>query len=516
MKMSTDVRGNCSTNTTLANASEITLLISTDLRSGPGRFRSVTENGAMLYRHCTRAFAGSCRCRGWASRGPYTAARTLLFPHSMYADPSAFFSTPASMRIGLSSSYRRPSSRTPLSSINFSSFGICSTSPIVINLRGRRRRPPVRPLQVLPHRIREAGQVAPVLDEADRIRGVSDPVGVAVEPDHPVLPDEHPHLREVPDQANHAPLAADQSRHFRGRDLDDLPAREPAELAVRHGKLDPHRLVHGDDLREEYIPDMEVPLRVPELHHPRRLLCVQGGGVRRVDVHEPVGGTEVHDLADDDVLGPRDVPPAQGGDADEPVPLGHDAQAGRVDPASLVERPRTRLQSVSIQEVAGDYNLSTRGRAPLHGVLISRMRAVESGRGLKPLPRQDSGQRREPRLLWQKSLLTSSQRPESEAESFGCRTGGTSQQWRPTRSASPNDLDSSGPSRGVTLRKGPPSVLETPHLPSGISTSSVAQAHSRGRPRTTAVASGVAESRGILPPQSDPHPSAPGTLRGTS
>ena len=104
MKMSTDVRGNCSTNTTLANASEITLLISTDLRSGPGRFRSVTEKGAILYRHCTSAFAGSCRCRGWASRGPYTAARTLLFPHSMYADPSAFFRTPASMRIGLSSS----------------------------------------------------------------------------------------------------------------------------------------------------------------------------------------------------------------------------------------------------------------------------------------------------------------------------------------------------------------------------------------------------------------------------
>src|SRR2546428_8595839 len=98
--MSTEVRGNCSTNTTLANASEITFEISTDRRSGPGRFRSVTENGAMLYRHWTRAFAGSWRRRGCASRGAYTAARTLVFPHSTYADPSAFFSTPPSILIG--------------------------------------------------------------------------------------------------------------------------------------------------------------------------------------------------------------------------------------------------------------------------------------------------------------------------------------------------------------------------------------------------------------------------------
>src|SRR2546426_358243 len=379
MKMSTDVRGNCSTNTTLANASEITLLISTDLRSGPGRFRSVTENGAMLYRHWTRAFAGSCRCRGWASRGPYTAARTWLSPHSMYADPSAFFRPPASMRIGRSSSYRRPSRRTPLSSINFSSFG--STSPIVLNLHRRRRRPPVRLLQILPHRVGEALQVASVLDEADRMRGMADPLRVAVQPDQPVLPDEHPDPRKIANQSNHAPLPADEARHFGGRDLDDLPAGEPPELAVRHRELDPHRLVNGDDLREDHVPDMEVPLRVPELHHPRSLLRVEGRGVGRVDVDEPVGGAEVRDLADDDVLRPRDVPTGQRDDADEPVPLGQDAQAGRVDLAPLVERPRTRLQSVSIQEVAGDYNLSTRGLAPLHGVLISRMRRSKVGGG---------------------------------------------------------------------------------------------------------------------------------------
>ena len=83
MKMSTDVRGNCSLKTTELNASEMTFEISTDRRSGPGLFRSETLKGAMLYRHWTRARAGSWRCRGCASRGPYTAARTLFPPHSM-------------------------------------------------------------------------------------------------------------------------------------------------------------------------------------------------------------------------------------------------------------------------------------------------------------------------------------------------------------------------------------------------------------------------------------------------
>src|SRR5206468_5854346 len=86
-----------------------------------------------------------------------------------------------------------------------------------------------------------------------------------------------------------------------------------------------------------------------------------------------------------------DVASAERNHIDEPFPLGDDADAGGVDPSPLVERPRTRLQSVSVQEVARDYNLSTRGRSPVHGVLISRMRACERGRGLKPLPRPGLG-----------------------------------------------------------------------------------------------------------------------------
>ncbi len=70
MKTSMLARGNCSTKTTEVNASEMTLEISVERRSGPGRFRSPTENEAMLYRHRTKARAGSCRWRGWHSRGP--------------------------------------------------------------------------------------------------------------------------------------------------------------------------------------------------------------------------------------------------------------------------------------------------------------------------------------------------------------------------------------------------------------------------------------------------------------
>src|SRR5439155_16547651 len=219
MKMSTDVRGNCSTNTTLANASEITLLISTDRRSGPGRFRSVTEKGAMLYRHCTRAFAGSCRCRGWASRGPYTAASTLLFPHSRYADPSAFFRTPASILIGRSSSARRPSRRMPFLSISFSSFGMCSMSSIVVTLRGRLRPPSVRGLEVRAHRVRQPRCGAAVVDQLDEVRRVEHALRVPVDPDPAVLADEHPDVRELPDQLHHAPVPADGLGRLRRGDL---------------------------------------------------------------------------------------------------------------------------------------------------------------------------------------------------------------------------------------------------------------------------------------------------------
>ena len=210
---------------------------------------------------------------------------------------------------------------------------------------------------------------------------------VPVDPDPAVLADEHPHVGELPDQGDHAPVPPDQPRHLRGGDVEDLPAREPPELTVRDRELDPHRFVDGDDLADDHVPDVEVPVRVPELHHPRSLLRIQGRGIRRVDVDEPVGRAEVRDLADDYVAGPRDVASAERNHIDEPLPLGDDADAGGIDPSPLVERPRTRLQSVSVQEIARDYNLSTIGRAPVHGVLISRMRPCERGRGLKPLPR---------------------------------------------------------------------------------------------------------------------------------
>src|SRR5207247_9157546 len=74
MKMSTDVRGNCSLKTTELKASEMTFELSTDRRSGPGRLRSDTLKGAMFYRHGTGARAVTRMCLGVASPGPYTAA----------------------------------------------------------------------------------------------------------------------------------------------------------------------------------------------------------------------------------------------------------------------------------------------------------------------------------------------------------------------------------------------------------------------------------------------------------
>src|SRR3989441_10097174 len=223
--MSPDGRGTCRTNTPLATAWEITFEISTDRRSGPGRFRSVTEKGAMLYRHCTRAFAGSWRWRGCASRGPYTAARTLLFPHSRYADPSAFFSTPASILIGRSSSNRLPSRRMPFSSISFSSFGICSMSSIVVTFRGRRRPPSIRGLQVPTDRVRQSRRRAAIVDHPENVRRMMHALRVSVDPDAAVLPNEHPDVRELPDEGDHAASAADEAGHPGGGGLEELPAR---------------------------------------------------------------------------------------------------------------------------------------------------------------------------------------------------------------------------------------------------------------------------------------------------
>ncbi len=84
-------------NTTYSSASEMILEISTERRSGPGLFLSFTLKAIMLYLHCTMALAGFCMCRGWHSLGPYTAANTLFLPISTYAEPSAFFRTPASI-----------------------------------------------------------------------------------------------------------------------------------------------------------------------------------------------------------------------------------------------------------------------------------------------------------------------------------------------------------------------------------------------------------------------------------
>src|SRR5574340_711353 len=106
----------------------------------------------------------------------------------MYADPSARLSTPASIRMGRSSSYLRPSRRTPFASISFTSFSMCSTSSMaflpsggcVTRLAGLR-------LQQVADGLRQAEGLGPVLDEADGDDRGRRPVVGTVDPDAAVL-----------------------------------------------------------------------------------------------------------------------------------------------------------------------------------------------------------------------------------------------------------------------------------------------------------------------------------------
>src|SRR3990170_1540078 len=381
MKMSTVVRGNCSLKTTAEKASEMTLEISTDRRSGPGRFRSVTLNGAMLYRHGTRARAGSWRCLGCASRGPYTAARTLFPPHSTYADPSARRRTPASIRIGRSSSWRRPSRRTPFSSISFSSFGMCSMSTIRIlpSGGGSSVRVSVRGFQELPHGLREAERLGSLLDEPDRPRGDHGVAVRAIEPDPPVLADVDPTVREVRDEGDHASLLPDDARDFRRGDLEELPAAEAPGLRGVHRDGDPLNLVHAGDMAEDRVADVEEPGGVAELDVPRDLRRMEGRRVGRVDVHEPVRRADVDDLAADPVAARGDVPPGERNHAHEAVAFAQDTELARENPAAFAVRSGSRFQSGTAHGFARDDNRANRAFAFHRGLSLTRRRRNGDG-----------------------------------------------------------------------------------------------------------------------------------------
>src|SRR3990172_321514 len=316
MYTSTEVLGNCSRKMTEENASVMTLEISFERRSGPGRFRSETPNGAMLYRHCTRARVGFCRWRGWASRGPYTAASTLFPPHSTYAEPSARWRTPASIFTGRSSCGMRPSFLRPSLSISLTFF---SVSPMLSRL------PSVLLLQETVDHLREPDRLGVLLDEPHRVLRDARVVRFAVDPDAAVLPHEDPAAREVLDQGDHAPLLPDDPGDLGGRDLDERAALELAQPFAVQGDLDAAVLVDGEDLHEEHLADAQEALGVPVVHPPRRLDGVERGRVGGVDVEQPVAVTVVRDRTDDGVSRTRHVPAGEGDDRDDPVPLVPDA-----------------------------------------------------------------------------------------------------------------------------------------------------------------------------------------------
>ena len=130
MKTSTAVLGNSFNITAGSNASLMTLLISTSLLDGAGFFLSPTENGAMWYLQRKIPVSVSDMCFGCTSLGPYTPTRILLSPNSMYAEPLAFFKTPALMVTFRVSLTFLPSQRIPFSSNNTISV---SLPPIFIH-----------------------------------------------------------------------------------------------------------------------------------------------------------------------------------------------------------------------------------------------------------------------------------------------------------------------------------------------------------------------------------------------
>src|SRR2546425_12323848 len=369
MKMSTDVRGNCSLKTTELKASEMTFEISTDRRSGPGRFRSDTLKGAMLYRHWTRARAGSWRCLGCASRGPYTAARTLFPPHSMYAEPSARRKTPASIRIGRNSSNDRPSSRRPSELISFISFSMCSMSSMENLLGGPRPSPSsFLPLDQFAHGFRQADRLGPLLDQADRHRRDRGAAVIPVQPDPPVLPHVDATPGQVHDQGHHAPLLADHPWDLGGRDLDHHATGQASGLALLHRQLDALDLVDAQDMTHDHVADLQVPRGVAEFDPPGRFRRVEGSGIRRVDVDEPMGWALVDHLADDGVAPLRDVPPVERDHAHETLVLVPNAQLCRENTSAFAVCARPGFQPRAADGFARNDNRAERPTA-LHWYL---------------------------------------------------------------------------------------------------------------------------------------------------
>src|SRR3990172_6040203 len=264
----------------------------------------------------------------------------------MYAEPSARRRTPASIRTGRSSSGFRPSKRLPSALISFISFSMCSMSSIITRLSGGPRPSclPSRALDQFPDGLREAERLGALSDQADRLRGDRGIPVIPVQPDPTILPDVDLAVREVPAQRDHAPLFRDHPRDLRRGDLDHHPAVQALGLPLLHRELHPLDLVHAQHVAHDHIADLQVASCVAELDAPRGFRRVEGGGIGRVDVDEPMGWPEVRDLADHRVAPQGDVAPVQRDHADEPVSLVPNAQLSREKLPAFAVRARSRFQ----------------------------------------------------------------------------------------------------------------------------------------------------------------------------
>src|SRR5437773_305823 len=112
-----------------------------------------------------------------------------------------------------------------------------------------------------------------------------------------------------------------------------------------HRELDPLDLVHAQHVRHDHVADLQGPRGAAELDPARRLGRVKGRGIGGVDVDEPVGGTEVGDLADHRIAPLGNVPPVQRDHADEPVLLVPNPQLRREKLSAFAVRSMSRLQS---------------------------------------------------------------------------------------------------------------------------------------------------------------------------
>src|SRR5437879_7494091 len=201
-----------------------------------------------------------------------------------------------------------------------------------------------RPLNQFPYGFGEADRLGPFLDQPDRHRRERGAPVVHVQSDPNVLADIDLAAGQVLDQGHHAPLLPDHARHFRRGDLHQEPPVQLARLPLLHRELDPLDLVDAQDVAHDNVADLQVSRGVAELDAPRGLRPVEGGGIGRVDVQEPVGRTDVDDLADHRIAALREVAAAQRNHADEAIVLVPDAQLRREKLSAFAVRSGARFQ----------------------------------------------------------------------------------------------------------------------------------------------------------------------------